>query len=116
MMQHVIVWDGRRNGPGGALLFAEQHTQTYPAPSTPIAPLRPYCGNLGDVMVRFRVAAKSLTDWFTRHQVAELSGLEVLAVTRCISACLRRGELISEQPRRGGRRKHGELQRYRWVR
>lgn len=116
MMGHVVVWDGRRSGPGGAYLNAEHHPTMPMAPTAPVAPLRPYCGHLGDVMITFRRSAQTLTGWFTRYHAVEITGLDMHQVSRCIDSCRRRGELAAELPGIGGRAKRGQLQRYRWVR
>lgn len=113
---YEVVWNGCKDAPMGPYVCVEYRHAVRVAPTAPVAPLRPYCGHLGDAMITFRRSAQTLTGWFTRYHAVEITGLDMHQVSRCIESCRRRGELAAELPGLGGRAKRGQLQRYRWVR
>lgn len=99
---HVVVWDGRKSGPGGAMLFAEQ-SSNKPQPVS-----LPY----GEGPKRLRDCAVILSqEWRTVRQIADVTGLSMELAHNTINQLVRRGEMDREQDWSRGR---SAQQRYRW--
>lgn len=103
MIEHV-VWDGRRDGPGGAMIFA-------PESSSRALPERDK--GYGWTTAHLRAHAHLLHDWHTAKEIMAIVGMTGDQANHAINALAHRGELDREQPVVEGRRTVG--QRYRWA-
>ena len=100
--QHVVIWDGRKSGPGGAMIFAEQ-SSCLPQPATPAFAEGPK---------RLRACAVILAqEWRTVRQIADVAGISVKLAHSTIHNLAQRGVMDREHDWSRGR---SAQQRYRW--
>ncbi len=103
-IEHVVVWDGRRSGPGGAMLFAP-NTQ----PRAPIQDAR-----IESTPARARRVREAMAEtWFTVIDLALAAEMSTHEASHAIASLLKTGEMLRE--RKGLMRVSGERQRYRFV-
>ena len=103
MSDHVVVWNGCKSGPGGAMLFAEQ-SSNRPQPARP---------QFGEGPRRLRACAVILSqEWRTVRQIADVAGISVELAHRTIHNLAQRGVMDREHDWSRGR---SAQQRYRWA-
>lgn len=105
MSDHTVLWDGRRDGPGGAHLFADE-----PVPVERPIRRRVY----GGLTERMRQVRGQCPEWFTQAQLAALAGCSVDEARNSVGGLVRAGELKGRYVR--DRRGWGGMSLvYRWT-
>jgi len=90
MTPHVVIWDGRKGGPGGAQLYVEE-PQHVPEP--PPVPQRTVIRHTG-TFDRVKKAIKTFgLDWFTSGEIRELTGLRPEQVATALYGLCQQGKL-----------------------
>lgn len=102
-VEHVVVWDGRKNGPGGAMLFGPE-SDVIDRPT-----IRPARG----ITDRLRAAKDRLLEWFTLAEAAQVTETTTAIIGPIIGNLINRGAI--ERKYQFARGQHVE-QRYRWAR
>ena len=86
MTSYVVVWDGRKDGPGGAMLFAPQPS-ALPAPVIRSSVYGDACG-------RVRALRETFGDQpFTAEQVATLTQMTPRQASNALSTLVRLGDI-----------------------
>lgn len=105
---HAVIWDGRKDGPGGALLFADEHQRIQ------LVEPQKQSEHHGQFVDLVR-STRTLPEWFTALDVAERCGLSRQQAASVINGLVKRGEMEREQMGRCFRGCRTRPQRYRWV-
>lgn len=99
-LEHVVVWDGRRQGPGGCMLFG-------PEPVITATPEEPRL--FGDITRQARALRGVMPGWFTCIEFALRVGITADKAKMVIHNCLLRGDMEKT------RKAMGQRQLYRWM-
>lgn len=102
-----VVWDGRKSGPGGALLFAPEHPTVAASEIS-----RPMPQAYQSMNARVRATRAQAGDrWFTMQDVANWSRLSLSQTAGAVQSLVKQGEIAPEATIRG----RDERRRYRWL-
>lgn len=101
-----VLWNGARNGPGGANLFVEE---TSAIPVEP-PPMRTYSPHFGYISKRIRDTRSYFADrWFTAPELAEQAGITAERASTEIGRLVRAGRMVK------ARKPPMARQQYAWV-